>query len=118
MPHAYIFESGSALIYIPETMPEDEAAEALLEELAHVLAGGHQATRYPPDHLTDQQRDRLHRLWDDREEAEARAFVLAWKLPWSLIGPNVHRGSAWLARESGCSLEEVCERLRALARGG
>jgi uncharacterized protein DUF955 len=104
---------GRALITLPEHMDEREQAEAMLEELGHVELG-EAASDSVPRRLTERSRRRLRLLWEDREENHCEAFRLAWKLPLDLV--SRYADDEELARDSGCSLEQVRRRREMIRR--
>jgi hypothetical protein len=101
--------AGRAFIRLPERLTEEAAAEILLEEVMHYLA---EPAGPPECDLRTPEALRLHLLAQDRDEGRARALVLAWKLPLDLV--LAADDDEELAAESGCTLEEVAERRRAL----
>jgi hypothetical protein len=102
---------GKTLIVIPASLDEEQAAEVLLEELAHMLLCIAPVTGERMIRQTLRQRTRAFLLGDDRDEAQARAVVLAWKLPAELIAAHALHPER-LRDLSGCSLEEIGERWR------
>jgi hypothetical protein len=105
-PYSQVFSDGTALIKIPAVYSEERAAAALLEELGHFLLS---YGDFPNEDrvLTDRQLRGIILAWEGREERRVREFVLAWKLS-NCVGTG-ELDDEELAKESGCSLEEIQE---------
>lgn len=108
---------GSGEITLADGLAPAEQTRALLEELGHWVLLNRWGSYALPSHLPLPQRERLLRRWDDREEDAARSFMLAWLLPRGELVRSLADGQD--PREwSGCTEEEVRERLRRLRLHG
>ena len=97
---------GRALIVVSARQSEEAMTADLLEELGHCFLSGMR--------LGGMLGPRFEVREDLRSESEVRRFVLAWRLPSDVICREWDE-AAILSR-SGCSAEELRERLERYAR--
>lgn len=101
---------GTYLVTIPDRWPEERKAAVMLEEVGHLLTLPRRPIPLPPAWCP-----RPLSLWkrsEIRDEAEARRFVLAWKLPSDLLLDYLGREGELLAL-TRCAPADLTERLRA-----
>jgi hypothetical protein len=103
---SWIRADRQAIVCLPDTWDEATLERALLEECGHVLF-----TIRAFDALSDTRgAERLFRLWEQRDEAKVRAFMLCWLIPRGRLLEFMGREPE-LAELCRCTEQEVWDRL-------
>lgn len=113
VPCAYVLPGRPALATIPAAWSEARQERALLEEIGHAVLCPETPTFLVGTELRP---DRLLRLWESREEARAREFVLGWLLPADWLLPRLGEDEGSLTAAARVTAGELRERLEMLLK--
>lgn len=97
---------GVPVIYLTSRIPRSRQARAVFEEIAHLLLCGPGLACLPPGQGS---RLRFFLAANDRDESDADALWLAWRLPWELMMHDAEESA--ILEASGCEAVELEARM-------
>lgn len=112
-PYLWVRPDGKGIITLPPQLTGARRLRVLLEEVGHFVRQSHLLGAGDGGLNTGKNGHRLARTSERQRERDARDFVLCWLLPAELV---LAQSLEELLEQSGCTLEEVEERVRLLCR--